>query len=492
MAMSLLSKPSSLAVLSLCCALASCGGGGRPADPPADLAIEPGDGQVTLSWTATAGVDYWAAFKEGATAASSDPASQWAKLPLGLQDAGKPNLVSPAVIATSAQCAPTARLGPLVNGLLYTFAMNSRIDGGPGGADVTVSATPRLGGNHWISQTVDASATPTLRAVTYGVYNNTAAKLITPYYLGVGDDKALYSGVLQTTNSGHDISLAWTPLTSLSAASGTAFNTTVFASLQSRFIIAGGISGTGPVAYTSQDLVTWSANTFNTVSSHAINALATDGSTVVAVGDGGTIWTASWSGGVANWNLKSSNTTQNLYGIARSSTGRWVAVGAGGTLLTSTDASTWTNVSSGTSADLRSVTASTLTHDFDVCNPPTVTTATYHYVAVGDQGTVIAGSAVSNAAPSNWALANRPGSATPNLRGVVSANQQLYYVNQVIQPARQLLALGADGTVWTSPDGSTWSAPTQTNAATGTFTGLTYLQGLYVALGNAGTVFYSH
>ena len=44
--------------LALATLFAACNNG-SPADPPPDLIATPGDGQVTLSWTAQPGVEYW-------------------------------------------------------------------------------------------------------------------------------------------------------------------------------------------------------------------------------------------------------------------------------------------------------------------------------------------------------------------------------------------------------------------------------------------------
>lgn len=492
MALSLPFKHRPLAAICLCGLLAACGGGGRPADPPTDLVVEPGDGQVTLSWTMTPGVDYWAAFKEGDSASTSDGASQWARTPLGLQNAGKANLISPAVVATYAQCAPTAAIGPLRNDQRYTFAMNARIDGGPGGADTTQSATPRLGGGQWISQPIATGAAPTMRAVTYGVYNNTSAKLITPYYLGVGDNNAIYTGALTTSPTGaggSDIYLTWAAIdwaaikANLNQTADVDFKAAVFSNNRQRFVIA----GSGGMVYSSQDLNTWSVGNANTLSTQTINAMATDGTTIVAVGNGGTIWRSS---DAVSWALSTSGTTENLNSVTRNANGLWVAVGNTGTLLTSTDATTWTAVNTGTTANLHGVTAARMLVDNPTCSPPT--TAVYRYVAVGSGGTVLTGTAAGTVLPT-WSLVSAKPDTGPDLRAVVSRNQQVYYPNQVVQPARQMLALGADGTVWTSTDGVTWTQQTTNLASTGlTFSGLSYLQGLYLGLGHAGIIYYAH
>ena len=39
--------------------LAGCGSSGSSASPPTDVAVVPGDGYVTATWTMSPGVDYW-------------------------------------------------------------------------------------------------------------------------------------------------------------------------------------------------------------------------------------------------------------------------------------------------------------------------------------------------------------------------------------------------------------------------------------------------
>ncbi len=67
----------------------------------------------------------------------------------------------------------------------------------------------------------------------------------------------------------------------------------------------------------------------------------------VAVGDGGTILTS--TNGIT-WTSRASGVSQNLWGVAYG--GMWVAVGDGGTILTSPDGITWTSRASGVSQNL--------------------------------------------------------------------------------------------------------------------------------------------
>ena len=104
--------------------LVACGGGkGSSAPPPTDFAVVPGDGLVTVTWTAAAGVDYWLMY-----AATSTPINL--KSPPGVHF-WLINVSSPLEVTG------------LTNGQPYSFAMDARIDGGPGGPQTaSVTATP--------------------------------------------------------------------------------------------------------------------------------------------------------------------------------------------------------------------------------------------------------------------------------------------------------------------------------------------------------------
>ena len=74
--------------------------------------------------------------------------------------------------------------------------------------------------------------------------------------------------------------------------------------------------------------------------------------TFVAVGNGGTVVRSADSG--MTWTAQSSGTSANLLALNATS-GQVIAVGAGGAVTTSPDGITWTPRTSGTTADLYSV-----------------------------------------------------------------------------------------------------------------------------------------
>lgn len=145
----------------------------------------------------------------------------------------------------------------------------------------------------------------------------------------------------------------------------------------------------------------------------------------VAVGTGGTIVTS--NDGVS-WSSATSGTGQDLWGIAPTSQG-WVAVGGNGTVLTSTDGSQWTAASSGTGALLRDV----------AFNGGT-------YVAVGSGGTVI-----TSSDGQSWSA--RSVAQNADLWGVTATDSQWVAVGGNTDPN-----LTSDaGVVLTSQDGSNWT-----------------------------------
>jgi hypothetical protein len=109
------------------------------------------------------------------------------------------------------------------------------------------------------------------------------------------------------------------------------------------------------IAYTSGSIdtlfqaVNWTERTSPTT--NTLNAVKTKGWQFVAVGNGGTILTS--NNGIT-WSPQQSHTTQNLNSIAYKND-RWIVVGDGGTILTSNNGREWTAVPSGTIKNLRAV-----------------------------------------------------------------------------------------------------------------------------------------
>ena len=149
--------------------VSGCGSTGHSAAPPASVTAVAGDGKVTLSWPVESGVEYWLFYGN----ANSISTTNWTSIP-----------GSQAIIGASPPYAVTG----LTNGAVYSFTINGRVKGGPGGDGTpSVSATPRLAGTAtaslpvpWVAGT--ALGANDLRGVTWGTA-----------FVAVGANGAMYS-----------------------------------------------------------------------------------------------------------------------------------------------------------------------------------------------------------------------------------------------------------------------------------------------------------
>ena len=312
-----------------------------PGDAPSNLKVEPGEGQVTVSWDQQPGLTYWIFFQAGGTVTAGAPG-----VPL-IFDAQSPRVVF-----------------PLANGIQYAFAMNAtNRDSRAGPSTPVVSAVPRLAGASWTSG--QSLGPQDLNGVAY---NPTLNRLV-----AVGNAGTIFAGDLNYTSTIPNPPgvTAWTPATSVpigfqSNLSAVTFSGSVFVAL-----------GTDGSILTSPDGNTWTAAT--SVPSGGMNSIAfgiVSGALVyVAVGNGGNIFTST---DLVTWILAASNTTNDLYNVSLPKDA-FVATGANGTLLTSSDAITWTVQSSNTLTGLRGTTYGT----------GLAAGASAQYVVVGDSGTIL-------------------------------------------------------------------------------------------------------
>ena len=436
-------------------ALVACGGKGDSATPPTDLVATAGDAQVTLTWTMAPGVEYWIWYAPGTLAAGQDI----------LQASGHRSLVK----ATSPYV-----LSGLVTGAPYTFTIDGRTGGGPGGTKAAFQyATPRPAGSSWSTPatlltppaTTAVAATTLggndLRGVAYGLASDT-----NPYHLVAGAGGALYFAADPAN---------WIAITG----SGITSNLRAAAYASGRFLVGDHL---GKIYYTT-DFTTWTASTVPT-SGKQINAMASNGTSAVAVGNDGTIWT---TGDGVTWTPAATvPTAKHLLGVAYAANGvngvNWLAVGADGTLLLSSDANTWiaptslTGVGVGTTLNAAGYRAAVTFTDASTGNVLATYAATY--VAVGDGGKVI-----TSSDGLNWAL---------NAQNLTQDQKALSVT------ASQFLSAGASGSVYTSADGQTWTARSTLPASNSQHVyGLLNTMGLlnvtarYVAVGAAGTAIYS-
>jgi len=382
-----------------------------------------------VSWTGDPGVEYWL-FYAPTTSISAENLSNTS----GVR--GYTNVSSPYVVSG------------LVNGQTYSFTLNGRYDGGPGGPGTpSVSAVPRSAGDTWTAG--GAMGAADMRGVAYG-----GASTSSTIYLAVGAGGAMY----QSSDKVSSASLNWTQITT----SGITANLNAAIYTLSRYLVL----GDGGAAYYSSDAVTWSPATSNTTEN--FNAVASSGSRVVAVGNNGTI---RYSADGVTWSAASvpAGLSSNLYGVSYTSTGLWLATGAGGTLLTSSDGSSWSAVASGTTADLRGAAYRALSSTTITIPTTTTTTIAAAYVVVGAGGVVL-----SSTDGSSW---------TAQTSGTTADLQT------VTPQLTRFLAVGSGGAVITSPDGLTWTARTSGTASA--LYGLVNGGAQYVAVGAGGVNLYS-
>jgi hypothetical protein len=158
----------------------------------------------------------------------------------------------------------------------------------------------------------------------------------------------------------------------------------------------------------------------------------------------------------------------------------WVTVGAGGAVFVSSDAATWTAVTSGTSQDLKGI-ASVVnaTYPNGIYSPLIAPTYSYSVVAVGNSGAVTQ----TRVDGGIWTwTAQTPLGTGGNLNAIVASS--------ALVPTNQFMVVGDGGKAYTSPDGVTWTPRTTTS--TQNLTGL--IRGYsnqYLAWAANGTTTYS-
>ena len=429
--------------------LTACGGGSSASAPAGGLTVVAGGGQVTLSWQATGGVDYWLLYGQQNTPIDMSnpgiaaPGSQnngsvgaitytcGAQTTAGVPAPGQHLWVTPV----TSPCVITG----LTDGATYAFAINGRINGGKGGPQTpTVYATPRPAGANWTLGSGLGS-----NALYGGSYGSTASNGLLEY-VAVGDaGSSLYStdGLTWIVPTGATLPLP----------SNVNFKSALY--LGGVFYAVGvgtDSSGAANNVYSSIDLLNWTPTAAPVT--QGLNALATDGTNLVAVGNGGAIvylsggvWVAATGGGAYNLNgvawSSASNPSNGAFWVAVGGTGTWGGAGTGVVLQCTTTLAAWTPSSTVPSTGNLYAVAAT---------PATALTAASVYatnpmaVAVGAAGAVM-----TSTDGNTWTQRTLPGSVSPQLNGMVADGVQF-------------LAAGQGGAVFSSTDGVTWANPVTT------------------------------
>jgi hypothetical protein len=371
----------------------ACNGAGEPAAAPTGLAVNVGESQVTISWNMVDGVEYWLFFGPSSLTPTSTPASMqgWFGVPGGnvFLKASSPYVLS-----------------GLINDLSYSFSVNGRINGGPGGPGATpVVVTPRLAGSNW---TVGAPVTGAadLYGVTYGATTATTSTASINTYVAAGSGGAVYTSLdgakwsVPIATGGRDINAA-----------------AYFGTFK--------LVGDGGLVLLSTDAANWTTQTSGTAQN--LYAIASNYLNLnVAVGANGTIITS--PDGVTWTPAANSATSRDLHAVNYSplNGGIWLAVGAGGTMVQSTDGLTWQNVTTNTLADLYGIT-------YGITS---ILTGSAAVAVVGTSGTVL-----TTADGNTWTVQTLPGAPTLN----------------AVTFGTQFVTVGAGGAIFVSGDALNWT-----------------------------------
>ncbi len=188
--------------------------------------------------------------------------------------------------------------------------------------------------------------------------------------------------------------------------------------------------------------------------------VAWDGALMVAVG--GPYWVQT-SGDGMGWSMRMlPSGSTSLHGVARSPSA-WVAVGDGGTVLSSPDAITWTKRDSGTTSDLRSVTwdgslfvavgtdgaVSTSADGLAWTHQAAPTTDSF--TTVGSSASIIVATTFPYAGSTSALLTSPDGvSWTPRATGIHPFNRLIDAGGQFVGIGDYTSAISADGLAWTT------------------------------------------
>jgi len=172
---------------------------------------------------------------------------------------------------------------------------------------------------------------------------------------------------------------------------------------------------------------------------------------------------------------RTSGTTSNLYGINRIPSSSWIAVGAGGIVITSPNLTTWTAQSSGLSTDLRNITVANLGG------------GTYRAIAVG-----VGGKGIYSANGTSWSIAinnsaTNPSGTTVTLSDLNAVIYQTFTAPGAGSSTTLYTVVGDNGVIATSTNGTTWS--TTTTYTNSNFLDIIYTGTYFFAVGDIGLTY---
>lgn len=324
--------------------LAGCRGKGSSVPAPTNVIVVAGENSATVTWDMSPGVDYWV-FK--AAAPDITPQNCYGRSQCQMYM----NVASPYLVTG------------LANGTLYSFTINGRSNGGPGGpGSPAIQATPRPAGAIWTVGTTLG---------TYDLHGVTHSSI----FVAAGTQATLL-----TSTDG----LAWTPQPAITWLTTPATPPDLNATSYGGTYVA---VGSGGVLLTSADAVNWTQGNSGTLND--LFSITTNGAgEYVAIGASGTIINNSMGSWTSATSIPVVTPTPTLNGVAYGN-GRYVAVGTGGTVLTSDlYGNTWT-IATPSSTALPASNLKSVAYGPGVgpAGPATNTTGTF--VAAGASGSVV-------------------------------------------------------------------------------------------------------
>ncbi len=253
-------------------------------------------------------------------------------------------------------------------------------------------------------------------------------------------------------------------------------------------------SGANGAIYTSTNGIDWVAQTSG--KSGLLMNVNGDGPLWVIVGESGTILTS--SNGI-NWTSRTSPTNALFRGVAYGN-GIYLACGDNGAMVRSTNGITWSVVNTGTNLSLQGVGYGAEFLHSGGTNEATADSPLF--VAVGANGLLMTSSnglawtKRTSGTPvyiSDVSYGNGYYTAVGNTRTLRSADGISWavytnstYLYRIVYCAGVFKATGANGTILSSMDGATWEP--ETSGTTNTLRGISYAADQFVAVGFNGTI----
>jgi hypothetical protein len=245
--------------------------------------------------------------------------------------------------------------------------------------------------------------------------------------------------------------------------------------------VAGGPNGLGLIL-TSRDGAQWSVRSSGTPT---LRGITWSGSEIVAVGAGGTIIT---SPDGYRWTAQVSNATETLNGVTWADT-QFAVVGEGGVLLISPDGVAWTRRVSKTTENLNGAAWTGGKFVFVGDNGTILTALATGVPTLRVSGTAAGLAAIAVAANGKITVVGANGTILNSTDGIVwtpRTSNTSASLQDVAAAGTGFIAAGAAGRILTSANGNSWSIAQSKTA--NSLSGVAWSGTLYVAVGAAGTI----